>query len=126
MSDEVTCEVVCRSEVPTEVTTMGDHLEAEVTSGAVEVTSPAVEVTSPAVSNVEVPTWVAVEATETQWVSRTKNEATCSLGGMTRQTQNEVGARSRLSSVQQTQCDDLTFGNSKKAAVLNTSNKDRR
>ena len=119
MSDEVTCEVVCRSEVPTEVTTMGDHLEAEVTSGAVEVTSPAV-------SNVEVPTWVDVEATETQWVSRTKNEATCSLGGMTRQTQNEVGARSRLSSVQQTQCDDLTFGNSKKAAVHNTSNKDRR
>lgn len=119
MSDEVTCEVVCRSEVPTEVTTMGDHLEAEVTSGAVEVTSPAV-------SNVEVPTWVDVEATETQWVSRNKNEATCSLGGLTRQTQNEVGARSRLSSVEQTQCDDLTFGNSKKAAVLNTSNKDRR
>ena len=55
----VTCEVVCQSEVPSEVTSMGDHLEAEVTSGAVEVTSPVV-------SNVEVLTWVCVEATETQ------------------------------------------------------------
>ena len=120
MAVAVTCEVGCLSVALSEVTTEVDRLEEEVTSEAVGVTSPVV-------SNEEVLTWVAVaEATETQWASKTKNETTCSHDGTTRQTKNEEGARSRLSSVQQTQCDDLTTLNHKKAAALNPSNKVRR